>query len=99
MRGMIVLVTVMSLLLLAGLGLFAYGIATKTGLRAKAPAQALTEVVLPSVSSIQTMSAWKNGIAMYVASPKGDFLYFIDPEQKAQLRVPLRRADDAVQAP
>ena len=89
MRGMIALVTVMTVLLFAGLGLLVYGIATNASMRPKV--EPLQEITLPPVGSIQMMSAWKGGLAMYVVSPKGDEIYFVDPEQGKQMRIPVKR--------
>lgn len=89
MRGMIALVTVMTLLLFVGLGLVVYGIATNASLRPKH--EAMKEITLPAVSNIQMMSAWQGGLALYVVSPKGDYIYFVDPLQNAQMRVDVKR--------
>lgn len=91
MRGMIALVTVMTVLLFAGLGLLVYGIATNASMRPKT--EPLKEIVLPSVGSIQMMSAWKGGLAIYVVSPDGDSIHFVDPEQGKQLRIPVKREE------
>ena len=89
MRGMIALVTVMTVLLFAGLGLVVYGISTNASLRPKH--ETMKELKLPAVSNIQFMSAWQGGLALYVVSPKGDYIYFVDPLQNAQMRVDVKR--------
>jgi hypothetical protein len=89
MRGMIALVTVMTLLLFIGLGLLVYGIATNASLKPKH--ETLKEITLPSVGSIQMMSAWRGGLALYVVSPKGDAIYFVDPDDSKQLRIDVKR--------
>ncbi len=89
MRGMIALVTVMTILLFAGLGLVVYGIATNASLKPKH--ETMKEISLPAGSSIKMMSQWQNGLALYVEAPKGDYLYLVDPLQNGSLRVDIKR--------
>jgi hypothetical protein len=89
MRGMIALVTVMTVLLFAGLGLVVYGISTNASLRPKH--EAMKELTLPASANVQHMAPWQNGVALYVTTPKGDYLYLVDPLQNAQLRVDVKR--------
>lgn len=89
MRGMIALVTVMTILLFAGLGLVVYGISTNASLRPKH--ETMKELTLPASASVQHMTQWQNGVALYVTTPKGDYLYLVDPLQNAQLRVDVKR--------
>lgn len=52
------------------------------------------EITLPSVSTIQLMSPYKDGVALYVATPKGDFIYFADPVHGlAPARISIKRQD------
>jgi hypothetical protein len=96
MRGTVALVTVMTLMLFAGLGLLAYGVATK--MRQDETA-AMRELELPAVASVQMMSPWKNGVALYLVTPGGDFLYLVDPAKEKPVRIPVVRRADAVQNP
>ena len=89
MRGMIALVTVMTILLFAGLGLVVYGISTNASLRPKH--EAMKELALPASANVTHMTQWQNGVALYVTTPKGDYLYLVDPVQNAQLRVDVKR--------
>ena len=89
MRGMIALVTVMTVLLFAGLGLVVYGISTNASLRPKH--EVMKELTLPATGNVQHMTPWQSGLALYVSTPKGDYIYFVDPLQNAQMRVDVKR--------
>ncbi|MDE1153789.1 MAG: hypothetical protein PW788_14740 [Micavibrio sp.] len=124
MRGLKVLVAVMTLLLALGMGLLVYGLVTKTGhapvasqtpmppvigaTAARAPETAETvttpaanplpaatdthELELPALSSVEHVSAWKDGVALYVGTPTGDYIYFVDPASGVSpLRVKIKR--------
>ena len=76
MAGVKILVGVMTLAIAVCLGFLAYGLAVKT----HAPKGDIA-LSLPSLSHVEHISAWKDGVALYVATPKGDFIYFVDPSK------------------
>lgn len=87
MAGVKMLVGVMTLLIALCLGALVYGLVAKTG-----PKAGDVALALPSLSRVEQMSSWKNGVALYVATPKGDFIYFVDPSTGvAPTRVSVRR--------
>lgn len=94
MRGMKILVGVMSLMIVICIGLLAYGLATKAGeLTAEKPKPAaeapapMTELVLPALSRIERMSGDANGAAIYVESAEGDYIYFVTPTASSRVRI------------
>ena len=93
MQGMKILVGVMSLMIVACIGLLAYGLATKTGElvaaepQAEKPAETMTELVLPALSRIERMSGDANGAALYVESTEGDYIYFVSPAGSSRIRI------------
>jgi len=120
MRGLKVLVAVMTVLLALGMGLLVYGLVAKTGHKPDVavttpmppvigdttpakplPATADTrELELPALSSVEHISAWKDGVALYVGTPGGDYIYFVDPASGiSPLRVKVKRGHDEAPAP
>ena len=95
MRGLKTLVAAMTLLIVLGLTLLAYGLATKT--TAKQPVKAgESELQLPDLSHVEHISAWKDGVALYVATPDGDYIYFVDPSSGVSpARVKIKRKTDS----
>ncbi len=75
MRGLKILVGIMSTLIVAGLALFAYGITTL-----KSPTgTADVTLALPSGSQIRSMSGIGNQLAIHIGSRDGEFIYMYDP--------------------
>ena len=97
MRGIVAIVTGMTLLLFFGMGFLIYAIATKAA--PQKLSQARRELALPAAARVQLMAPWRNGVAVYVDSPSGDYLYFVDPAQEKPLSLRLVRKDHAVQNP
>lgn len=88
MAGIKALVAIMTLLIAVCLGLLAYGLVAKT-----APQPGDIALSLPGLSRVEHVSAWKDGVALYVATPKGDFIYFVDPARGVTpTRVQIKRA-------
>lgn len=79
MKSAQILVGIMTALILVFITLIAYGIMSG-GPSYHAAATQTKTITLPSVSTIQLMAPYKDGIALYVATPKGDFIYFADPK-------------------
>ena len=99
MRGLKTLVATMTVLLALGMGLLVYGLVTKTSTKitAKQPVTAApSELQLPNLSHVEHISAWKDGIALYVATPDGDYIYFVDPTSGVSpARIKIKRTTDA----
>ena len=87
MRRLKALVATMTLLIFAAFGLLAYGLAAKTG---AAPRDAA--ITLPEKSDVKLMAGYKDSLALYVAAPGGDWIYFYDPKKGAVTgRVQVRK--------
>ena len=94
MRGLKTLVATMTVLLALGMGLLVYGLVTKTS--SKTAASVSSELQLPNLSHVEHISAWKDGVALYVATPDGDYIYFVDPSSGVSpARVKIKRTTDA----
>jgi hypothetical protein len=75
MKKMIALVTVMSLMIVVGLGFVAYGIIKGAG-ELKPFDQTLA---LPPGAAVKSMAGDRDELALHVTSPEGDYITFIDP--------------------
>lgn len=74
MRGLQILVIIMTLTLIGGTGFLGYSIAKKAG-ELVSTSQPVP-ITLPKGSAVQHMSAYKNGLALYVSIPgKDDIIY------------------------
>lgn len=74
-------VGVMTALIVVGLGLVIYGM-TREKEAAKTDEKAFTATMnISPDASVKLMTAYKDSIALYVASPDGDNIYFIGPEK------------------
>jgi hypothetical protein len=83
----------MSGMIVVCLVLLVYGLTRQTG-GFQEKVQETRTVTLPRVSTIQMMSPYKNGIALYVATPQGDFIYFADPAHGlSSTRLSIKRED------
>ena len=80
-RGLITLVGVMSLLIVIGLCLLAYGLATQTS-RKGPPAEA--HIILPKNGNVRHMTGYDGGIALYVSEGRQEYIYLVDPESGKQ---------------
>lgn len=76
MRGLVALVTLMSVLIVAGLALFAYGMATKL---APDTVKEHPALVLPAGSRIEEIAGYKNGLAFHVVEKGEHHIYLVSP--------------------
>jgi hypothetical protein len=79
MRGLKALVAVMSLLIVAGLGLLAYGVSRQKGALVLTPPRSMAPLSLPKGSTVWQMTPYDGGLALYVTSREGEYIYFYDP--------------------
>lgn len=82
MRGLQILVAVMTVLLFAGMALLVYGFVTKgaeLGAQKLAAAPAPEgEIALSPGSSIVQIAPWRDGVALHVKAPRGgEFIYLV----------------------
>jgi hypothetical protein len=77
MRKLIALVTVMTALIFAGVGLLVWGLATKI----HAPAAAMSDIVLPAQGRITAIAGYKDGLALHVSARDGEYIYLYDPQK------------------
>ncbi|MEZ0262408.1 MAG: hypothetical protein ACAH80_15495 [Alphaproteobacteria bacterium] len=90
MRGAKILVTVLTTLIFACMGLIVYGFVVKNPFK---PVGENMSVTLPAVGDIRMMSGYAGGLALYVVSPEGEWIYFVDPRQKGEAaKVKIERA-------
>jgi hypothetical protein len=90
MSGIKALVTVMTLMIFSCLGLLVYGLAVKNPFK---PEGGSVSVTLPAVGDIRMMSGYSGGLALYIVSPEGEWIYFVDPRQQgAATKVKVERA-------
>lgn len=88
MKRLVVLVTVMTFLLFAGLVVLIYGLATKLHHKDKATA----DIVLPAGSQIQHVSNGDDSVVLHVTEKGAQYLYFYDPiTGKPQRRIAIRK--------
>ncbi len=87
MRGLVILVSTMSLLIVVGLGLVAYGVATKLGSEKLSESPAL---ILPQGSNVTDMTSYKGNIALLVTEKGEKQIYVVNPKTgKALIRMPI----------
>lgn len=87
MRGLVVLVSVMSLLIVVCMGFVIYGLTTKLGSEKMADIPAL---VLPEGSKVTDMTDYKGNLALTVVQGKTQSIYVVNPKTgKAVLRMPI----------
>jgi hypothetical protein len=97
MRAIKAAVVVMTLLIFAALGLLAHDFLSGPSARAAAAASALPmdappkDLALPAKATIRMMSPWKNGLALDVTTPEGEYIYFIDPATQQQTHITVTR--------
>jgi hypothetical protein len=90
MRGAKILVTVLTTLIFACMGLIVYGFVVKNPFK---PVGENMSVTLPAIGDIRMMSGYAGGLALYVVSPDGEWIYFVDPRQKGEAaKVKIERA-------
>lgn len=90
MRGLKILVTIMTLLLIGGTGFLGYSIVTKAGKLAATPDMAPLQ--LPVNSDIKEMAGYEDGVALYVSSPEGEFIYLYNlASGKMQGRIKVQK--------
>lgn len=89
MQGMKLLVAVMTVLIVAGLGLLGYGMSKRAGEIGKpvATGAPIESLPLPPLARIDHMSGGPEGAALYIESPSGDYLYFVTPTSWSRIRV------------
>ena len=100
MRGLQVLITVMTVLIFIGLGLLVYGFASKgakLGMRPPVPAT-VQELKLPTGAKIERISPWREGLALHIAAPKGEYIFLVNPSGTIATKLVIKRAADAVPA-
>ena len=91
MRGLIALVTVMSLLIVAGIGLLVWGV-IRTGAELQATRD-LAPLELPAGMALKQVSGYDGGAVLHVAGAEGEFVYFYDLSAgKLAARLPVRKA-------
>ena len=76
MRLVKISIVIMTTLLVAGLGLLVYGFATQSRTSSIAPD---AEFEVPQGSAIRQMTGYKDGLAFYLSTPKGEFVYLYNP--------------------
>lgn len=79
MRGLQLLIIVMTTMLFVGMGVLAYGLATGGKMGAKATPPAVRDITLPPSSKIEKISPWRDGLALHVTAPKGEYIYLVNP--------------------
>lgn len=90
MRGAKILVTVLTLMIFICMGLIVYGLTVKNPFK---PVGENMSVTLPHIGDIRMMSGYAGGLALYVVSPEGEWIYFVDPRQKGEAaKVKIERA-------
>lgn len=113
MRGLPLIVGVMTVLIFAGMGLLVYGFAKKGAelgkTAAPAPASVTTPVTakinlpdsitLPAGASIQHMSGWQGGLALHVTTDDGEYIYLLNADGSMAGRTAILRAQDAAAQP
>jgi hypothetical protein len=113
MRGLPLIVGVMTVLIFAGMGLLVYGFAKKGAELGKgaapAPASVTTPVTatfklpdsitLPAGAAIQHMSGWKDGLALHVTAEDGEYIYLINGDGSMAGRTAIRRTSNAAEQP
>jgi len=95
MRGLQLLVIVMTAVLFVGMGLLVYGLATKGG-RPAAKSPAVQELALPLSSKIEKILPWRDGLALHVTAPKGEYIYLVNPGGTLATTLVIKRSGDAV---
>lgn len=102
MRGLQILVTVMTILLFAGMGLLVYGFATKSSeldsrLEAAPPSEAMVEILVPPSSAVLQIAPWRDGVALHLkVQKKGEFIYFVRQNGTVASKLAIRSEKDAV---
>lgn len=102
MRGLQILVTVMTILLFAGMGLLVYGFATKrpelgSQLGAAPPSEGIGEILVPPSSSVLQIAPWRDGVALHLkVRNKGEFIYFVRQNGAVATKLAIRSEEDAV---
>jgi len=88
MRGLIILVSIMSILIVIGIGFVIYGFIRDTphvSYNAESPS-----IILPKNSIIKEMTAINDLLAIHVKSKNKDIIYFIDPKRgKIKSKIPI----------
>ncbi len=96
MRGLVILVSAMSFLIVIGLGLVAYGFATKLGSEKLSESPAL---ILPQGSNVTDMASYKGDIALLVTQNGEKLIYVVNPKTgKALIRMPITTNDKVTAA-
>ena len=109
MRGLPLIVGVMTVLIFAGMGLLVYGFAKKGAelgkgaIPAPAPVTATFKladsITLPAGAAIQHMSGWKDGLALHVTTEDGEYIYLINGDGSMAGRTAIRRTSNAAEQP
>ncbi len=97
MRGLQVLITVMTVAIFIGLGLLVYGFATKgakLGMRPPTPA-AIQELALPTGGKIERISPWREGLALHITAPKGEYIFLVNPSGTVATKLVIKHTADA----
>lgn len=90
-RGLLTLVGFMSLLIVIGFCLLAYGLATKVSRKDSA---ADMNISLPKNGNVRHMTGYDGGIALYVSEGRQEYIYLVDPESgKQQGRISVSKTD------
>ncbi|HYD19080.1 MAG TPA: hypothetical protein VEF76_11435 [Patescibacteria group bacterium] len=90
MRGIKLLVAVMTALIVICLGLLGWGVARQSKALEKpaaAGAASMPELVLPALARVDQLSGTGESAVLYVESPEGDYLYFVTPVTSSRLRI------------
>jgi len=100
MRGVQLAIVIMTALIFIGLGLLVYGVireGAKLGAK-NAIAAPVQELALPPSAKIEKISPWKEGLALHVTAPKGEYIYLVTPGGKIATTLVIKRSADAVPA-
>lgn len=100
MRGVKLAITVMTTLIFIGMGLLIYGVATKSaelGLKAKAPPP-VQDLALPVGAKIEHMSPWREGMALHLSTPKGEYIFLLRSDGTVASKLAIRHSADALPA-
>ena len=98
MRGVKLLVTVMTTLIFICMGLLVYGLISKgktERINNYLSPQAAPELVLPLGAKVDKMSSWREGLALHVTTPKGEYIYFLNSSGTLVNTLSIKRADTA----
>lgn len=101
MRGVKLLVTVMTLLIFVCMGLLVYGLISKSKterINNFLSPKSAPELVLPIGAKVEKMSPWREGLALHVSTPKGEYIYFLNSSGTVVNTLSIRRSDAAAPA-